>query len=316
MFIFNLHIVKENRTLPISLNENLMVPKEDLVSFINKMRYRGFAFVSLDDFIDQVRNGIKSKSITLTADDGHPETLRILNKLSIEMKIPFCVYLTTDFMEGKSSPWWEFLDSLILENDYIVLDSLKVENKNMSQMQTNFMILRDFFMSHDIRTFLESIKSIFPKVSEIGRFAYKSYVLDSQDLLSIRNNPLISIGSHSVSHKLLTSLSTDDLVTELTLSKKRLESHLNREIIHFSYPYGQHNTFNPKVISYALKAGYKSAVTTCFRKIDSISQMELPRIDLTTKLATQNINRTLISIKYPYLTKNYSRIVNLLRRLT
>ena len=64
MFIFNLHIVKENRTLPISLNENLMVPKEDLVSFINKMRYRGYAFVSLDEFIDQARNGIKSKSIT------------------------------------------------------------------------------------------------------------------------------------------------------------------------------------------------------------------------------------------------------------
>ena len=95
-----------------------------------------------------------------------------------------------------------------------------------------------------------------------------------------------------------------------------MESHLNRKIIHLSYPYGQHNTFNPKVISYALKAGYKSAVTTCFRKVDSKSQMELPRIDLTTKLATQNINRTLISIKYPYLTKNYSRIINLLGRLT
>jgi peptidoglycan/xylan/chitin deacetylase (PgdA/CDA1 family) len=69
----------------------------------------------------------------------------------------------------------------------------------------------------------------------------------------------VAIGSHTVTHPDLTSLSSAQAWTELTQSRKTIEQHLGHPVQWFAYPAGREN---PEVVSQALEAGYVLAVTT------------------------------------------------------
>ncbi len=65
---------------------------------------------------------------------------------------------------------------------------------------------------------------------------------------------LISVGSHTVSHPDLTKLDGESAREELTDSKRKLESILQREINMLSLPYG---SFNEELASLSKAAGYE-----------------------------------------------------------
>ena len=55
------------------------------------------------------------------------------------------------------------------------------------------------------------------------------------------NNPLHTIGSHTVTHPDLTKLSVTNIDSELINSKNYLENITNKPIEYFAYPYGNYN---------------------------------------------------------------------------
>lgn len=62
------------------------------------------------------------------------------------------------------------------------------------------------------------------------------------------------IGSHTASHKDLTRLSDEQVITELTTSKIRIEESINKPVDFLSYPF---NRFNEQIILLTKQAGYE-----------------------------------------------------------
>jgi peptidoglycan/xylan/chitin deacetylase (PgdA/CDA1 family) len=69
------------------------------------------------------------------------------------------------------------------------------------------------------------------------------------------------IGSHTMTHPLLTQISAAQARDEILGSKKKLEDTFGRAVEHFCYPYGD---WNPAVREIVQEAGYQSACTTEF----------------------------------------------------
>jgi peptidoglycan/xylan/chitin deacetylase (PgdA/CDA1 family) len=65
---------------------------------------------------------------------------------------------------------------------------------------------------------------------------------------------LITIGSHTMSHPVLTSLSEMEAKTELMASRKKLTALFGRDIQLFSFPYG---ALNDSLVSWCREAGYR-----------------------------------------------------------
>lgn len=86
------------------------------------------------------------------------------------------------------------------------------------------------------------------------------------------NKEYCTIGSHTVNHKILTSLSLDEAKTELQSSKEELEKLLNTKIELFSFPYG---AYNLKLIQLAKETGYKGLYTinTSFASTDETAYL-------------------------------------------
>jgi peptidoglycan/xylan/chitin deacetylase (PgdA/CDA1 family) len=70
---------------------------------------------------------------------------------------------------------------------------------------------------------------------------------------------LITIGGHTLDHPNLASLSTDDQRHEIIDSKTQIEQEIGHPIHDFAYPYGN---YNATTIQITQEAGYTTAVTT------------------------------------------------------
>lgn len=73
------------------------------------------------------------------------------------------------------------------------------------------------------------------------------------------NNPLFTIGSHTVDHKDLAEVSADVQRFEIFEGKAELEKQLGHPVRTFAYPYG---AYNASAVELVREAGFSSAVTT------------------------------------------------------
>ncbi len=104
-----------------------------------------------------------------------------------------------------------------------------------------------------------------------------------------------SIGSHSFSHRNLTTATPDQLKEELIASKQVLSRRFKTDVDYFCYPIGK---YNYQVINMVQKAGYSGAVSTLLGTINShqdIWQLKRDRVggqktlnDFINKLAPKS----------------------------
>jgi peptidoglycan/xylan/chitin deacetylase (PgdA/CDA1 family) len=94
-----------------------------------------------------------------------------------------------------------------------------------------------------------------PKWKEYGRDSIcREEIIASADRLRELPDDLFAIGSHTMSHRLLTSLSEDEAKFELCASRAELEKLFKRTIKLLSFPYG---ASNERLFTLCREAGYE-----------------------------------------------------------
>lgn len=109
----------------------------------------------------------------------------------------------------------------------------------------------------------------------------EGYITTAQ-LKEMAAHPLVTIGSHGATHRLLDTLSDEEQWYELAQSKKKLEAITGREIVYFAYSNGR---FNKKTTALLKKAGYKQAFGVhprLYNFASALSRWNLPRYNLTS----------------------------------
>ncbi len=119
--------------------------------------------------------------------------------------------------------------------------------------------------------YLDNFKNAFPILKQLnfpatifmitGNINHKGWLAEED--LRILGDSGVSIGSHTVNHAFLPSLSASEDFFELTESKKRLEKILGHPVTLFSYPAGG---VTQEIKELVKKAGYDGAVTTNYGK--------------------------------------------------
>lgn len=93
--------------------------------------------------------------------------------------------------------------------------------------------------------------------SKVGKQMGRSS-LDWEQIREMAADPLITIASHSVSHKVMTGLKDEEVKYEVEESKKILEAQLGLPIRYFTYPEGKYDERTPAAVA---AAGYTAALT-------------------------------------------------------
>lgn len=98
--------------------------------------------------------------------------------------------------------------------------------------------------------------TIFPVIQNIGEPGYLSW----EDLTYLSEKGF-TIGSHSLNHPKLTTLSDHEMQVEIADSKKALETNLGKPCDFFSIPFG---SYNLKVTEWLASSNYRHSLSTYF----------------------------------------------------
>jgi peptidoglycan/xylan/chitin deacetylase (PgdA/CDA1 family) len=87
------------------------------------------------------------------------------------------------------------------------------------------------------------------------------------------------IGAHTHNHPALSILNYEMQAEELATSKKILETIIQKEIIHFSYPFGSRKDFNELSIQAAKNTGFKMVCANYYGQVHRwTNKFAIPRI--------------------------------------
>jgi peptidoglycan/xylan/chitin deacetylase (PgdA/CDA1 family) len=93
-----------------------------------------------------------------------------------------------------------------------------------------------------------------PWVSDRSSHHYGGAILAEDEIRKIDGEPLVSLGSHCVTHRPLPMLSDDEARDEILRSKADLETILSHEVGNLSFPHG---AFEGRHISWTREARYR-----------------------------------------------------------
>jgi peptidoglycan/xylan/chitin deacetylase (PgdA/CDA1 family) len=276
-------------------NRDMAVSPEFLEGFIVDAQQRGHTFVSLDRICDALQHGTKSKLLSLTFDDGYRDNFTAAYPLLKRLGIPFTIYVTTSFPDGEAVLWWYAVERLLQEHDQVTLADGRVLACRTSQEKLDaFVFLRQSIMALPADGLGDRVNAIFDHVSFDWRQKCTAEALSWDDLRELARDPLVTIGAHTVSHPVLSALSTEQACAEMRDSRERIEAHIGVPVAHFCYPFGSRNEVGAREFELVRELGFKTATTTRWGNIFPKHRMHLhglPRVALTNTFNWNDFRR-------------------------
>lgn len=114
-------------------------------------------------------------------------------------------------------------------------------------------------------------------------FIGKSGYLSLSSLRELADNDLCTIGSHTLTHPLLSACDQEQSRNEIETSREKLQEILGRPVDLFAYPYGSFYACSKINIEHARSAGYEFAFSTVNRPVGNLKKENrwyLPRINV------------------------------------
>lgn len=206
----------------------------------------------------------------LSFDDGWADFHEYAFPLLLKHAVAATVFLPTGFIDTGKIFWSERLGNICAAVASAGnFDAFKVFARRQLLLQGRFQALSvtDFYevVLDELKKYHEeAIEEILDRIENY--FALVSHT-DQSDFLTweqveeMRRSGLVSFGSHTKTHRILTTLSHDEIQREVTLSMQTLEERqaVDGEGVTFCYPNGN---FNVNAIGLLKSSGYACAFTT------------------------------------------------------
>lgn len=281
-------------------NDGLDITPEFLEHTIRWLRRNNYQFLSLDDaharLLDRKSN---SRFAVMTLDDGYRDNRIWAQPIFARYRVPYAVYVPTDFAEGGGYLWWDALERIVAANDCIEVGGRELACASLRDKQDAFTALKDMLLRQPSQvaeaTFLERLSARYCP-DAIARS--RAECMNWDELRALASDPLATIGAHTRSHLMLSKASVAEAFEELTGPRRIMEDRLQREVRHLSYPYGSVDAVGEREFAIALQAGYRTAVTTragVLTAADGSRLLALPRINLDGNLQKERYLDVLMS---------------------
>ena len=234
--------------------------------FISQMEFikKKCSPLSIDEWVEIRRNNkkIPKYPTIISFDDGFKNNFTVAAPILDKLRIPSVFYITTGVIDTNKMFWVDIIEQCI---NYCEKDSIELflDRKTYYDLKSNkskskaLISIKKFCKNSqsdkkdEILNDLINQTDITPKKDLHDNYETLSW----KDIRQMNNNKLFTIGGHTVSHNILSSINHQSLDYQILECINKLSKELQSKIIHFSYPEGQKNHYNKKVISRLKKYG-------------------------------------------------------------
>lgn len=282
--VLMLHRVSDRTNGHLPSTEHLKVSPKFLEKTIIKYKKTGFSFLSLDQLYDVISGGkdVNKPFVCFTMDDGYLDNFENAYPIFMKYHIPFAIFVATDFPDKKAVLWWYVIEELILNSTEIQLsDGSKYTCTTFQEKWDTFRYIREKVLLLNQRNIVNELNELFGNYELDWYAPIQNLSMNWEQVKELTQEPLCTIGSHTVSHVALNKLSMEDLDNEITNGINIIKSHTNFKPAFFAYPYGSEKENGEREYNYIRNSNIKMAFISYGGFIYPDSQLEqVPRFML------------------------------------
>jgi peptidoglycan/xylan/chitin deacetylase (PgdA/CDA1 family) len=242
-----------------------------------QLRYlaRHFKVVSLGTILDRIMNGSYplADEIVLTFDDGLRNNLTVVYPILRELQLPATMFVCPALVESGE---WLWNHQMRCRLQMLAIPDLAELRMKLLTRGTTVDAIIEWMKTLPLqqRRMAEAIirqatAGFQPTAAQKEAFD----VMNWNDLRSL-DCDLITVGSHTLSHPILTKLSGQEIEAEILESRRCLEQRLERKVDLFCYPNGAYDRRAYQLV----QKTYRAAVTTETGLIDGTDGLDVHRL--------------------------------------
>ena len=266
--IFMLHHVRPRRDDEFQPNHHLEVEPEFLRAVLAHLCALDVDVVTIDEAHQRLSGrNFARRFACFTLDDGYRDNRDFALPVMREFDAPLTVYVTSDFAEGSGRLWWIGLEKVIAKASSIEVPiggvATRLDTSTPAAKQATFDRMHEWLRSlpgeHDLQ---REVSALCARHGIEETAIARDLCMSWDELKAFADDPLVTIGAHTITHCNLARQSEASASFELAVSRARIEAALQRPVLHLAYPYGDRIAAGQREFKLAQAAGFKTAVTT------------------------------------------------------
>jgi peptidoglycan/xylan/chitin deacetylase (PgdA/CDA1 family) len=263
----------------------LCVPPERFKQHLELLS-AAWPIVPLEELVSDLDTAAPARpGVVVTFDDGYVDNLEVAYPIASSSNVPMTVFVTGR-LNGEPF-WWDELAALICDNRHLLGDALKLRLRGRRRsfpMATEkqrrvacLEIHRELKLAseNERRRVLDRIAGVsaLPIAASAGR------PMRTDELERLAGLPTVTIGSHGINLRALSSLTAEERLAELEQAKQFAEEASGQSVAFFSYPFGRPRDVGKASARAVAEAGYRAACTTVQSAVTAGADVyELPRL--------------------------------------
>ncbi len=235
---------------------NIVVSKENFESHLIYIR-ENYNIIRCNDPL----RAVNRNTVAITFDDGYIDFYTNAYPLLIKYQIPATIFISTGNIGKEKEFWWDELEYIIFEEklpEHLDVFGRKIYTKEYQTRKELLLSVRQIIIDNNCKDRDRGMNDLWKQIGKNRIFRENNRTMNESEIAEIANNPLITIGAHTVSHVICSKESNDDLVDQIKESKNYLENITKKEVDLFSYPNGDFDSVSVDILK---RLGFKRAFT-------------------------------------------------------
>jgi peptidoglycan/xylan/chitin deacetylase (PgdA/CDA1 family) len=230
------------------------------------------------------------KTVAVTFDGGYSDVLYTAKEVLERFEIPATVFVPSVNLIDRTRFWWDVLEDLLIAGDPHGQLAIETEEESycwpLASQQDRFRAFDDLYGILSDKTPLdqtEIIAEVVRSLDGLGEELDSHATLSRQELKTLEDGGLITVGGHAHHGAKLSLLSEPEQRDEIEHNKRILEEILGHRIECFAYPFGDEGSYTPATQRILRDFGFR---LSCGVSSDTVSAAaanrlyELPRLKI------------------------------------
>ncbi len=299
LYCFNYHRIGDSKET--SYDPNVFSCSRDMFEKHLVFYKNNFKVISLEMLIELIhkKEPLTERYALITFDDGYVDNYELAFPVLMKHNLVATFFISTDYINNKKLPWWDEVAWIIKTSNLnsinlpfsrseIIIDRYNIED-------SLYNVLSEIKRNKQYR--LDDVIQSLRDQSRINGGKIDIDIFMNWEMLAEMVSSGMDIGAHGISHRVLSSMSMEEQVQEVTGVKNIIEDRLKIDINAFAYPEGGSGSYNQDSLEVLKNAGYKltfnfvSGVNTDLKK----NIYELNRFSVNKNLSVSDL-KLLVSL--------------------